>query len=255
VAVTEVRDAAAEDARLFRRWHHEGDAAAREELCVRYLPLARRLARRFGRDGADAEDLMQVACLALVKALERFDVDRGLRFSSYAVPTILGELKRHLRDTTWAISVPRDVHDHAMRIEAARRGLETPLGRPPRVVEIAEAAGVELEEALDALEALAMRTAPSLDQPGPEDGPSPAVSAEDPGLGRAEQRALLDDLVRALPRRERELLRLRFEEDLTQSEIGERLGLSQMHVSRLLRHSLERLRQEAQAQGRAGRPS
>jgi RNA polymerase sigma-B factor len=255
MGLTEVRSPAAEDERLFRRWREDGDPTARDELFTRYRPLAKGLALRFRRVGDDADDAQQVACLALVKALNRFDVDRGLRFSSYAVPTILGELKRHLRDTTWALGVPRDLHDLAMRIEATRRRLEGTLGRTPSVAELAEGVGASLETTLEACHALSTRTVASLDRPARDDvdlGLANTLGVEDPGLAGAERRALLDGLIRTLPERERELLRLRFEEDMTQSDIAARIGVSQMHVSRLLRRCIARLEELADAPAPAG---
>jgi RNA polymerase sigma-B factor len=250
VVLSAVRDPAAEDERLFRSWREDGDVAARDELFERYRPLARRLASRFRRTGDDAEDMQQVACLALVKALDRFDVGRGLRFSSYAVPTILGELKRHLRDTTWALGVPRDLHDLAMRAEATRRRLEGSLGRAPTIAELADGLEAGLEVTMEACHALSTRTATSLDRSWSDEddvGLAVLLGAEDPELDGAEHRAELDGLLRMLPARERELLRLRFAEDMTQSEIAERIGVSQMHVSRLLRQCIARLAELAQA--------
>jgi RNA polymerase sigma-B factor len=249
VILTAVLDPAAEDERLFRSWREDGDVAARDELFERYRPLARRLAARFRRTGDEAEDMQQVACLALVKALDRFDVGRGLRFSSYAVPTILGELKRHLRDTTWALGVPRDLHDLAMRAEATRRRLEASLGRSPTMGELAGGLHASVETTMEACHALATRTAASLDRAWSDEdelGLAALLGAEDPELAAAEHRAQLDGLLRALPARERELLRLRFVEDLTQSQIAERIGVSQMHVSRLLRQSIARLAEVAE---------
>jgi RNA polymerase sigma-B factor len=252
VILTAVSNPAAEDERLFRCWREDGDMAARDELFERYRPLARRLAARFRRTGDDAEDMQQVACLALVKALDRFDLGRGLRFSSYAVPTILGELKRHLRDTTWALGVPRDLHDLAMRAEATRRRLEATLGRAPTMAELADRLEAGLEVTMEACHALSTRTAASLDRSWTDEdevGLAALLGAEDPELIGAEHRAALDGLVRALPAREQEMLRLRFAEDMTQSQIADRIGVSQMHVSRLLRQSIARLAELAEESG------
>jgi RNA polymerase sigma-B factor len=236
---------------LLQRYHRDGDPQAREALVERFLPLARQLARRYQRGSEPIDDLFQVASLGLVKAIDRFDPARGTAFSSFAVPTILGELKRHFRDTGWAVRVPRDLQELAVRVERRLGELSTELGRDPTVEELAEALGVGEEQILEALQAGAAHTAVSLDRPrGDEDDAGETVAdtigGEDPGYGLAEVGATLEGLMRRLPPREREVLRLRFEEDLTQSEIGERVGISQMHVSRLIRQSLSELRRAAE---------
>jgi RNA polymerase sigma-B factor len=241
---------AREDRRLLVRYHRDGDPAAREQLVERFLPLARQLARRYQRGGEQLDDLVQVASLGLLKAIDRFDPARETAFSSFAVPTILGELKRHFRDKGWSVRVPRDLQEMAVRVDRVADEMAREIGRAPTPGEIAERTGASLEQVLEAREASAAYRAVSLDRPrseDDEDGDSyaDAFGAEDPGFGLAEDSATVDRLMRVLTDREREVLRLRFEEDLTQSEIGQRVGVSQMHVSRLIRQSIARLRDEA----------
>jgi RNA polymerase sigma-B factor len=226
-----------------------GDPAAREALVARFLPLARQLARRYQRVDEPFDDLLQVASLGLVKAVDRFDADRGVAFSSYAVPTILGELKRHFRDRTWAVRVPRDLQELALRVDRTVTELSHGRRSGPSVAEIAGALGVTEEQVLEALEAAGAYRASSFDAPRPggeeEESMGEAVGREDLGFARAEDRATLGALLLELAPREREVLRLRFEEDMTQAEIGERVGVSQMQVSRLIRQSLARMRAAA----------
>jgi RNA polymerase sigma-B factor len=241
---------AQEDRRLLVRYHEQGDPAAREQLVQRFLPLARQLARRYQRGGEQLDDLVQVASLGLLKAIDRFDPARETAFSSFAVPTILGELKRHFRDKGWAVRVPRDLQELAVKVDRVGDDMGRELGRAPTPAEIAERTGSTLEQVLEAREASGAYRAVSLDRPRTdedEDGDSyaDAVGVEDPGFRLAEASATVERLMRVLSDREREVLRLRFEEDLTQSEIGARVGVSQMHVSRLIRQSIARLREEA----------
>ena len=241
---------AQEDRRLLERYHRQGDPAAREALVTRFLPLARQLARRYQRGGEQLDDLVQVASLGLLKAIDRFDPARETAFSSFAVPTILGELKRHFRDKGWSVRVPRDLQELAVKVDKVADEMGRELGRAPTPAELAERTGTSLEQVLEAREASAAYRAVSLDRPRTEDeeeGESyaDAVGAEDPGYRIAEDAATVERLMRVLSDREREVLRLRFAEDLTQSEIGERVGVSQMHVSRLIRQSVARLREAA----------
>ncbi len=236
------------DTELFVR-AHDGDARAREQLIERYLPLARRLARRYQRAEEPLEDLVQVASLGLIKAVDRFDIGREVVFSSYAVPTILGELRRHFRDRTWSVRVPRDLQELALRVDHAVTRLSVGQRRSPSVSEIAHAVGASDEQVLDALEAAAAYRATSLDASrlathGEEAGESVAdtLGTHEGGFQRAEERATLEPLLARLTPRERVVLRLRFGADLTQAEIGERIGVSQMQVSRLIRQALGRMR-------------
>jgi RNA polymerase sigma-B factor len=234
---------------LLERYHRGGDPAARDALVERFLPLARGLARRYQSGGEPLEDLEQVASLALLKAVDRFDPSRPTAFSSFAVPTILGELKRHFRDRGWSVRVPRDLQETAVRVERVTHEITRDLGRAPTPAEIGSHLGVTAERVLEAREAAGAYRAISLDRPH-DDAEEPeqvsdSIGVEDPGFDLAEDAATVERLMAVLGEREREVLRLRFVEDLTQSEIGRRIGVSQMHVSRLIRHSIAQLRDEA----------
>jgi RNA polymerase sigma-B factor len=246
-----------EDRRLLARYHRDGDQQAREQLVQRFLPLARQLARRYQRGGEQLDDLVQVASLGLLKAIDRFDPARETAFSSFAVPTILGELKRHFRDKGWSVRVPRDLQELAVKVDKVADEISREIGRAPTPAELAERTGTTLEQVLEAREASAAYRAVSLDRSRDEDdegegGLADSVGEEDPGYRVAEDAATVERLMRVLSDREREVLRLRFEEDLTQSEIGVRVGVSQMHVSRLIRQSVARLRELAESDGRGG---
>jgi RNA polymerase sigma-B factor len=236
-----------QDARLLLKYHREGDLRAREELALRFMPLARQLAGRYRHAGESLEDLVQVACLGLLKAIDRYDPDRGEGFSRYAVPTMLGELKRHFRDKGWSVHVPRATQELVLKVSDALGALPARLGRSPRPRDVAEALGAPVEEVLEAMEAATAYEAASLDapRPGPLDEGSwtyaDSLADEDPGFELVDIGETLRGTLDALPDRERLILRLRFEADMTQAEIAERIGVSQMHVSRLLRRSLERL--------------
>jgi len=244
-----------DDRRLFCRYGVDRDAWARERLVDRFLPLAERLARRHAAGREPVDDLVQVAALALVKAIERFDHERGVSFTTYAVPTILGELKRHLRDTSWAAHVPQRMQERALRVGRAGEDLRARLGRAPTAEELAGALGLAPEEVAEAAEAASAYDAVSLEWAPAGDRAPPRAAAglavEDRRYELVEHRAALAPAVRALRARERLILRLRFERDLTQSEIASLLGISQMHVSRLLRRSLARLREVALPQEQA----
>jgi RNA polymerase sigma-B factor len=244
---------AKEDRRLLRRYHRRGDVAARDELVARFLPLARQLARRYQRGNEPLDDLVQVASIGLVKAVDRFDPDRGTAFSSYAVPTILGELKRYFRDSGWAVHVPRGMQERVMTVNQAVSKLSRELGRSPTAAEISLETGMENEVVLEALEAAIAYDAVSLDTPRTseeEDGDTYAdtVGVVDERFELVEYKSAIGPTMQALPTRDRLVLKLRFEEDLTQLEIAERIGVSQMHVSRLIRRALKRLRTVADAQ-------
>jgi RNA polymerase sigma-B factor len=236
---------------LIVRYRESGDAAIREALVERFLPLAYKLAARYRRDGEPLEDLRQVAALGLLKAIDRYDPAHGTAFSSFAVPTILGGLRRHFRDTGWAIHVPRDLQELAVRVEGTIDEQQTTLARAPTVAEIAEHLNTTPERVLEARAAAAARHAASLESPIIDGDESPAtladvIGAPDAGLDAAEAAVTAQCLQRDLCERDRELLRLRFGEDLTQREIGARLGISQMQVSRLIRRSLAQLRDLAE---------
>jgi len=236
---------------LFARYRGRNDPMARDQLVEQFLPLATRLAQRYRRGAEPLEDLVQVASVGLLNAIDRFDPERGTAFSSFAVPTIAGELKRYFRDKGWAIRVPRDLQELAQRVDRTIDRLMRALGRAPTVSEIADDLGITLEQVLEAREAAAAHRAESLDRPCSDDQDATRVAdtlgAAEPGYLQAEQAATLEAMMSILSDREREILRLRFVEDLTQSEIGQRVGVSQMHISRLLRDAITRLRETAQA--------
>jgi RNA polymerase sigma-B factor len=244
-------DRAREDRVLFQRYLETRDPGAREALVERFLPLARQLARRYQRAEEPLDDLIQVASLGLVKAIDRFDADREVAFSSYAVPTILGEIKRHFRDRTWSVRVPRDLQELSLKVDRAVVAMSKDLQRSPTVSELAEKLEVTEEQILEAMEASGAYRATSLSAPRGGDDQNETladtVGTEEHGYAAAEDRATLGRLMQTITPREREVLRLRFEEDLTQAEIGERIGVSQMQVSRLIRQSVTRLRAAARA--------
>lgn len=239
---------------LFEAWQQRQDRQAREELVQRFLPLARKLASRYARSNEPYEDLVQVASVGLIKAIERFDPGHGSAFTSYAVPTILGELKRHFRDTSWTIQVDRRSQERARAVLAAQRAIMA-VGRAPTVMDIAQFLECDAEEVLEGLQAAQAHSPVSLDAPV-----SPTTAEEDDSLGgkvgadderfeQVDERATLDAAVQHLPKLERKVLYLRFGEDLSQREIADRLGVSQMHVSRLLRRALDRLREQLGPEG------
>ncbi|MEA2186869.1 MAG: polymerase sigma-B factor [Solirubrobacteraceae bacterium] len=255
---------ARDDERLFKAWLHSGDRRARAALIERFLPLARSLARRYHRSGEPLEDLIQVASVALVKAIDRYDLARGCAFSSFAVPTITGELKRHFRDHSWTVRPPRDVQELTLRVETALIRLTQQLDRSPTTTELATAAGLDEEQVLEALQARCGRTGLSLQAPQGDPGDATTLEdtlgAEDPDIARAETRAELNGLLKTITPRAREMLRLRFEEDMTQAEIGAIFGVSQMQVSRILRQTITHLRyvadkSEALRLGQADQPA
>jgi RNA polymerase sigma-B factor len=231
------------------RYRRTRDAAERDALVEQYMPLARSLAARYRHTGESFDDLLQVASIGLLNAIDRYDPCRQTAFSSFAVPTILGELRRHLRDHSWIVHVPRGVQELSQRLGTATDELTDRLGRPPIVAELARHLRVGEEQVLDARAALAARRPRSLDEPISEDS-QPAtlgelISGGDGGIERAEDAVLVEHYLARLPRGDRELLRLRFQQDRRQREIGALLGISQMHVSRLIRRSLERLQAAA----------
>lgn len=228
-----------------RRYKH-GDVEARQELIEHYVPLAKRLAGRYRTSGESIEDLEQVASLGLVKAVDRFDPGEGA-FARFAVPTIVGELKRHFRDKGWGMRVPRHLQERVMQVNDAVEHLATELGRSPTPKDVATYTGANLEEVLEAMEAAGAYSPMSLDSPQPGAGEDEdhtlghRLGSDDPEYELADWRPTVAPAVAALAPRDQEILRLRFEEDLTQSEIAARIGISQMHVSRLLRGALDEL--------------
>ncbi|WP_338702146.1 RNA polymerase sigma factor SigF [Streptomyces sp. Q6] len=223
--------------------------ALRKEIVEAWLPMSERLAGRFRNRGESSEDLRQVAALGLVKAVDRYDPSLGNAFESYAVPTVTGEIKRHFRDHMWTLHVPRRVQDLRNRVRFAQHELSQSIsGRAPTLTEIAEHAGMTEEEARSGLEALESFSALSLDAelPGSEDGYSlsDALGSADPALDIVVDREAVKPRIAALPERERRILYMRFFGDMTQSRIAEQLGISQMHVSRLISRCCDRLRDQ-----------
>jgi RNA polymerase sigma-B factor len=228
---------------VFEAYARDRGPRDREWLVERFLPLARHLARRYATSG-EIEDLEQVASLALLKAIDRYDPQRGIAFTSFAVPTILGELKRYFRDNGWTVRVPRSVQELVPKVTAATTALTTELRRAPTASEIADRCGISIEQVVDVHQAASAHHPDSLDRPLAEDRETTVVTqlgGADPGYERAERAIDLQHMLTRLDAREREVLRLRFDEDLVQREIGERLGISQMHVSRLISRAIAKL--------------
>ena len=245
---------AEEDRRLLVRYHRHGDQGAREALVQRLLPLARRMARRYRRSDEPLDDLVQVATLGLIKAIDRFDPARETAFSSYAVPTMLGELKRYFRDNGWAVHVPRGMQERVMQVDNAVKDLSRRRGRAPSADEVAETLSLSCEQVLEAMEAAGAYDAVSLESyrfgdDGDGETYAESIGVEDGRFELIEYGATIAPTLAALPERDRFVLHLRFVEDLTQAEIADRVGVSQMHVSRLIRRALERLRTVADHAG------
>jgi RNA polymerase sigma-B factor len=233
------------DAQLLAAYAESRDPRLREALVERFLPLARSIAKRYRKAEEPFDDLLQVASLGLLKAVDRFDPARGIAFSSFAVPTIVGELRRHFRDRCWSVRPPRELQERALEVDKYRTELTTRLGRSPSVRELGRALELDDEQVLEALQAQQGMRAASLDAPrGGEDNDVTLADAHgtlDPELTRAEHRATLARLFERLDERERRVLRLRFEEDLTQEQIGHLVGVSQMQVSRIIRGAVAKL--------------
>ena len=237
---------AVDSAVLFARWRRHRDRGARDVLIERFLPLAHKLARRYMRSSEPYEDLVQVASLGLVKAVERFDPDLGFAFTSLAVPTILGELKRYFRDASWALHVERGAQERARQVTRAQQTISTRTGHSPTVGELSQYLEISEEEVLEGLQAAEAFDAVSLDAPVDDQTAArrlDSIGACDEHLELVDEAATVFAAARHLPERERRVLYLRFGEDLPQTEIARRLGISQMQVSRLLRRSLGRVRQ------------
>jgi RNA polymerase sigma-B factor len=229
----------------FAEYRESGEVRLRDELVEANIGLARHLARRFAHRGEPQDELEQVALVGLLKSVERFDPDRGAQFSTFAVPTIVGELKRHFRDRGWAVRVPRRVQELYLEVGATVARLSQDLGHSPTPAEVASAVGVPVETVIEALEAGDLYHLSSLDEPGEQGRPrDPAAPDQFVPL---EQRMAVEEMLATLPARDRLIIELRFFEGLTQSEIAARVGISQMHVSRLLTRSLQSLRSQADA--------
>jgi RNA polymerase sigma-B factor len=239
---------------LLRRYHEQGDLAAREQLIEQYMSLVRSLARRYSYRGEQLEDLVQIGAIGLIKAIDRFDVNRGVELTTYATPNIIGEIKRHFRDRGWSVRVPRGLQELNIQLSRVIEELTVQNGRSPTIPELAKAAGVTDEEVLEALESGRAYTSLSLSagsSGGEDDGeldPLESLGTEEHQYEVSEDRAVLEPGFRVLDERERKILHLRFFEGLTQSQIAQQVGISQMHVSRLIRRSLEKIRDEIAAE-------
>jgi RNA polymerase sigma-B factor len=239
-----------DDRVLLRRYHEEGDLAAREQLIEQYMSLVRSLARRYSYRGEQLDDLVQIGAIGLIKAIDRFDVNRGVELTTYATPNIIGEIKRHFRDKGWSVRVPRGLQELNVQLSRLIEEKTVELGRSPTIPELAKAAGAEEEEVLEALESGRAYSSVSLstgsggqDDDGELD-PLESLGAEEPQYEVSEDRAVLAPGFRVLDERERRILHLRFFKGLTQSQIAQQVGISQMHVSRLIRRALEKIREE-----------
>jgi len=241
-----------EENELLRAYHERGDLAARDKLVEANLPLARAIARRYVGRGEQLDDLVQVASIGLIKAIDRFDLERGVFFRTYAVPTIVGEIKRHFRDRAWAVHVPRRLKELNQMLSSLIRDLSAQLERSPTIGELAEAAGIEEEEVLEAIESGRAYTAESLSAPadeGSELDRMQTLGAVEEAFERTEDQHLLASGLEVLGEREQRIIQLRFYAGLTQTQIANELGISQMHVSRLIRRALETMREELERGG------
>ena len=252
---------------LLHRYHEHGDLQAREQLIEQYMSLVRSLARRYAYRGEPLDDLIQIGAIGLIKAIDRFDLSRGVELTTYATPNIIGEIKRHFRDRGWAVRVPRGLQELNIRLTKLVEQLTVELSRSPTIPELATASGVEEEQVLEALESGRAYSSVSLSQgTGQEEGeevdPLETLGEIEHQYELSEDRAVLAPGFRVLDDRERTILHLRFFEGLTQSQIAQHVGISQMHVSRLIRRSLDKIRAEIAsdevpqraADGRRSRP-
>ena len=235
---------------LLLAYHRDGDRGAREQVLVELMPLVRSLASRYAGRGEPLDDLVQVGAVGLIKAVDRFDVSRGVEFTSYGVPTIVGEIRRHFRDKAWAMHVPRRIKELSVRLSRVLDDLTTTLGRSPTIGELAEAAAVDEEDVIDALDAAHAYSTRSLDAaPGSGEQLAEHLAGPDPGYEGVDDRWLLSAGLDALDPRQRRIVELRFFEEMTQSQIAAEMGISQMHVSRLLRGALDLMRGSIEARG------
>ncbi len=245
---------AVDDRALLRRYHEDGDLAARDQLIEQYMSLVRSLARRYSYRGEQLDDLVQIGAIGLIKAIDRFDIERGVELTTYATPNIIGEIKRHFRDKGWSVRVPRGLQELNVQLSRLVEELTVELGRSPTISELAKAANAEEEDVLEALESgrayssVSLSTGSGGDDEGELD-PLESLGAEEPQYEVSEDRAVLAPGFRVLDDRERKILHLRFFKGLTQSQIAQQIGISQMHVSRLIRRALEKIREEIASEG------
>ena len=242
---------------LFRRYKDKGDTAARDQLVMNHLNLVRFLASKFKNRGEPVEDLVQVGTIGLIKAIDRFDPERGLEFTTYATPTIMGEIKRHFRDKGWSVRVPRRLQELSAKVNQATDELTNQLQHSPSVEEIAEHLGASVEEVLDAMESSSAYSSVPLEGGGSsDDEEAPSVidhyATEDADLAASDDRIVLEQAIADFSPREQDVIRMRFVDGLTQVEIAERLGISQVQVSRLLRRTLRRLQEKIDPEGIMG---
>lgn len=233
---------------LFRRYKEEGDEEAREQLIESHLNLVRFLASKFKNRGEPMEDLVQVGSVGLIKAIDRFEPDRGLEFTTFATPTIMGEIKRHFRDKGWSVRVPRRLQELSAKVNQANDELTSELNRTPTIEEIAERLDANVDEVLEAMESSSAYSSVPLEGGGvgdDEDAPSiiDRFATEDTDLSSSDDRMVIEETIEGLSPREQEAIRMRFVDGLTQVEIAEKLGISQVQVSRLLRRALRRVQE------------
>ena len=239
---------------LFRLYKEEGDEEAREQLIVSHLNLVRFLASKFKNRGEPLDDLLQVGTIGLIKAIDRFDPDRGLEFTTFATPTIMGEIKRHFRDKGWSVRVPRRLQELSAKVNQATDDLTRELQRPPSVAEVAERLGATVDEVLEAMESSTAYSAVPLEGTGQDtEDDAPSVldhyASEDDDLARLDDRMVIEDAIKSFAPREQEAVRMRFEQGLTQVEIAEKMGISQVQVSRLLRKVLKQIQERLDPEG------
>jgi RNA polymerase sigma-B factor len=243
------------DRELLEEYHRHGNVSAREQLIERYMSLVRSLARRYANRGEQFDDLVQIGAIGLIKAIDRFDVGRGVELTTYATPNIIGEIKRHFRDKGWAVRVPRGLQELNVRLSRIIEQQTVQLGRSPTIPELAKAADVDEEAVLEALESSRAYTSLSLSAGGGGDDeeeldPLESIGSEEPRYAISEDWTVLEPGLKALDDREKEILGLRFFRGLTQSQIAQQVGISQMHVSRLIRRALQKIRDEVEKQER-----
>ena len=249
----------AEDRVLLRRYHEDGDLSAREQLIEQYMSLVRSLARRYSYRGEQLDDLVQIGAIGLIKAIDRFDLERGVELTTYATPNIIGEIKRHFRDKGWSVRVPRGLQELNVQLSKLIEELTVELARSPTIPELAKASGSEEELVIEALESgraystISLSTGGGQDEEGELD-PLESLGADEPQYEVSEDRAVLAPGFRVLDERERMILHLRFFKGLTQSQIAQQVGISQMHVSRLIRRALEKIREEIASEGEEPAP-
>lgn len=239
---------------LFRRFKEEGDMDAREKLVMSHLNLVRFIANKFKNRGEPIDDLIQVGYLGLLKAIDRFDPSRGLEFTTFATPTIMGEIKRHFRDKGWSVRVPRRLQELSAKVNQATDTLTSQLQRSPTIAEIADYLDATVDEVLEAMESSSAYSSVSLEAPsGADDDDTPSVidryATEDSDLAFTDDRIIIEEALASFSPRERDVIEMRFLKGMTQIEIAEKLGISQVQVSRLLRRTLKKIQDKIDPEG------